>query len=240
MAVFPSTRWSVIEAARTGDATERSRALETLAAVYWKPVYTYLRTKWQRSPEDSADLTQTFFVELLERDLIGKFDEEKGRLRTYLRTCIDGFVSNDARAESRLKRGGGTRILRIEDEENREELERRILIGTATPEEVFEREWARSLFSVALERLQKSLRESRKETHLQLFERCDLGAGGGEAPSYADLAERFGIAKTDVTNWLAFARREFRRHVLDVLRELTGNEREFRQELRALTGKERE
>src|SRR6266478_3973537 len=71
---FPPTRRSVIEAARSIDAEERERALEALCAAYWKPVYKYVRWRWNRSPEAAQDLTQGFFAELLERELLEKFD----------------------------------------------------------------------------------------------------------------------------------------------------------------------
>ena len=41
---------------------------------------------------------------------------------------------------------------------------------------------------------------------------------------------------TDVTNRLAFARRSYRRLVLDLLRELTANDEEFRAEAKAVLG----
>ena len=43
---FPETRWSVVAAARSGDAEERARALDVLSAVYWRPVYKHVRWKW--------------------------------------------------------------------------------------------------------------------------------------------------------------------------------------------------
>src|SRR2546430_12320264 len=82
---FPLTRRSVIEAARSIDAEERERALEALCAAYWKPVYKYVRWRWNRPADVAQDLTQGFFMELLERELLEKFDAKKSRLRTYLR-----------------------------------------------------------------------------------------------------------------------------------------------------------
>ncbi len=72
--------------------------------------------------------------------------------------------------------------------------------------------------------------------HLRLFEIYDLEGDGASNASYADLAKEFKIAPTDVTNYLAFARREFRRIALDRLREMTASEEEFRHEARALLG----
>ena len=76
-----------------------------------------------------------------------------------------------------------------------------------------------------------------KETHLRVFERYVLDADD-EAPklSYKDLAAEFDVSTTDVTNYLALARREFRRIVLEKLRELTATDEEYRREARALLG----
>src|SRR5213078_5316608 len=103
---FPLTRRSVIEAARSIDAQERERALEALCAAYWRPVYKYVRWRWNRPVEAARDLTQGFFAELLERELLDKFDPKKSRLRTYLRVCVDSFVMNEDKWSRRQKRGG--------------------------------------------------------------------------------------------------------------------------------------
>src|SRR5258708_23703697 len=95
---FPLTRRSVIEAVRSIDAEERERALEALCAAYWKPVYKYVRWRWNRPAEAAQDLTQGFFAELLERELLNNFDPKKSRLRTYLRVCVDSFVMNEVKA----------------------------------------------------------------------------------------------------------------------------------------------
>ena len=58
----------------------------------------------------------------------------------------------------------------------------------------------------------------------------------GAPDSFADLAQKLGIATTDVTNRLAWARRKLREVLLDLLRECTGSESELRDEARALLG----
>jgi hypothetical protein len=70
-----------------------------------------------------------------------------------------------------------------------------------------------------------------------LFERYDLApTRSGEPPTYVSLASEFGLPVTQVTNFLALARREFRRAVLDALREISGTESEFRLEAMELLG----
>jgi hypothetical protein len=104
-----------------------------------------------------------------------------------------------------------------------------------SPEDCFDKEWVRSLFVLGLQRLRASCESGGKIIHFELFERYDL-EDADPKPSYAQLANGFGLAATDVTNYLAFARREFRRCVLDQLREMTASEEEFRREAKALLG----
>src|SRR5262245_137519 len=98
---FPPTRWSVIEAARSDNSAERTRALDVLCAAYWKPVYKYIRLKFSQPPDEAQDLTQGFFAGLLERNLLARFDPAKSRLRTYIRLCADSFVLNEIKHAGR-------------------------------------------------------------------------------------------------------------------------------------------
>lgn len=249
---FPKTRWSLVLASRSTNPAERQRALDLMVAVYWKPVYKLLRLRWRRSNEDAKDLTQEFFARLIEKGTLDGFDPEKARLRTYLRTCLDRLVQNHDRGEARLKRGGGEPLLSLDFAGAEGELGRAIEPADLSTDELFEREWVRSLFGLAVEALEVECIERGKEVHFRLFERYDLGdepsdetwgdSGGepggeaGKRPTYADLAREFDLPVTTVTNHLAWARREFRRLTLERLREMTASEEEFRGEARALLG----
>jgi RNA polymerase sigma factor (sigma-70 family) len=238
---FPATRLSVVEAVRNGDAGERERALDTLFAAYWKPVYKYVRLRWNRPVEQAEDLTQGFFAELLERDLLSRYDPAKSRLRTYLRLCADSFVINDAKAAHREKRGGNVAHVALDFPAAENELAAATIDPASIPspeslEEFFEKEWIRSLFSLALEDLRKFCIERERERTFRLFEDYDL-AGDGDV-SYAKLAAAYSVPVSDVTNALSWARKEFRRFALERLRELSGSEEEFRREARAVFGSE--
>jgi RNA polymerase sigma factor (sigma-70 family) len=239
---FPATRWSAILASRSHDPVERTRALDLFVAGYWKPVYKYLRLRWEKSSEDAKDLTQEFFTRLIEKGFLESYDPAKARLRTFLRTCVDGLVMNQDRDARRLKRGGDVQHLSLDFAAADGEIAGIEPGAPAEMEELFEKEWARSLFGLAVEKLRSQCAASGKIVHFRVFELYDLldalPSGPDRRPSYDSLAKEFGISVTAVTNYLAFARREFRRITLETLREMTASEEEFRREARALLGAE--
>lgn len=236
---FPITRISAIDAVKSGDPAEQARALDTLFAAYWKPVYKYVRLRWNRPPEDAQDLTQGFFAEALERELLAKYDPAKSRLRTYLRLCVDSFVMNQEKASRRQKRGGLETHLAFDFQAAEGELAGTTIDPASIPspeslEDFFEKEWVRSLFTLAVEDLRKYCEERERERTFRLFEEYDLS--GDPAISYQQLAAEYSIPVTDVTNALSWARREFRRIALERLRELCGSDEEFQREARAVFG----
>lgn len=230
---FPLTRHSMVAAAQGGDPQERVRALDAITSSYWRPAYKYVRMRWRLEREDAEDFTQDFFARLLEKDFLASYDPAKGKLRTFLRTCIDRLYLNQTRDAHRQKRGNAAAHVSLDFEEAEHELA--AAAQTESPEDYFEKEWVRTLFSLAVERLRIQCQSAGKATQFALFERYDLGDTDA-TPSYAVLAAEFGIAVTDVTNYLAFARREFRRCVLDQLREMTGSEEEFSREALSILG----
>jgi RNA polymerase sigma factor (sigma-70 family) len=236
---FPATRWSVAAAVRSGDSNERSRALDALCAAYWKPVYKYIRLKYSKEPDEAQDLTQGLFIELLERDLLSRFEPEKSRLRTYLRLCIDSFVLNEIKHAGRQKRGGDTVHVALDFNAAEGELNAQTIDPASIPsperfEEFFEKEWIRSLFSAAVEDLKELCADRGKRAAFALFESYDLAED--DHPSYAELAASQAITANDVTNQLAWARREFRRLVQERLRTICATEAEFAREARTLFG----
>lgn len=236
---FPLTRISVLDAARSADQTERAWALDTLCAAYWKPVYKYVRLRWNRPAEDAQDLTQGFFAQLFERGLLERYDPAKSRLRTYLRVCVDSFVMNEDKAAQRQKRGGHAPHAALDFSAAEQELGGSAIDPAAIPspeslEEFFEKEWIRGLFELAVEDLRKHCEAQRREKAFRLFEQYDLASD--ETTSYEKLAHEHAIPLTDVTNSLSWARREFRHIALERLREICGSEEEFHREARAVFG----
>jgi hypothetical protein len=159
--------------------------------------------------------------------------------------CLDGFVANEQKAAGRIKRGGGVSFVPLDFSDAESELaESSVALGgggrshaTAPDDDsLFRQEWIRALFAESVAALRESCEKAGKTTHFTVFERYDLDDDTGTRPTYATLASELGIPATQVTNYLAFARRELRRQVLERLRALCATDEEFRLEARELLG----
>jgi RNA polymerase sigma factor (sigma-70 family) len=216
---FPSTRTSLFEAAAS---SLPNLATEQLIALYWKPVYRFIRIKFRKDNEDAKDLTQSFFATALQRDFFKRFDPDKASFRTYLRMAVERFAANQHEAAGREKRGGSFPFEPIADQE----------IAAESPEHAFEREWQRQLFSLAIDDLRAHCDACGKLVQFAIFEAYDLASDN--RPSYASLAAQHALAETTVTNYLAWARRMLRGFVNARLQGVTPDEREFHAEMRRL------
>ena len=234
---FPATRLSVVERTRSADAETRRLAFATLIEAYWKPVYKYLRLKWGVDPAEAADLTQDFFTTALEKDVIERYDPTRARFRTYLRLCLDGFAANVKKAEGRLKRGGGVMTVPLDFASAEGELVTYEPAVPADVDQLFYQEWIRALFQRSVEDLRAACAGSNRQMMFEVFRRYDLAEE--PRPTYAAIASDLGIPASTVTNHLAAMRRQFRRLVLERLRELTTTDEEFEAEARRLLGSAR-
>ena len=232
---FPGTRHSVVSSLGSEQPDVRRAAFDALATAYWKPVFKYVRLKWSATPDEAADLTQAFFLRAYEKAYFADFDPARARFRTYLRTCLDRFVANARQESRRLKRGGAVEFVPFDFAAAESEFQRQHA-GDAVQEldAFFQREWLRSLFAIAVDRLRLQCDASGHARRFTIFERYDLADDESTRPIYTALASTLAISVTDVTNELAAARREFRRLVLDVLREQCATDEEFQHEARAL------
>jgi hypothetical protein len=157
-AVFQSTLWSRVRAAGRLDALGSRQALEALCCVYWPAIYAFLRRSGCER-EQAKDLTQGFFVHLLETNLLQKADPERGRFRSFLLGSLRFFVSNEQAKARALKRGGEVRWVSIEPGTG-EGCAALDLASHLTPERLFDRKWAMSVLGEAMARLTAEYRRA--------------------------------------------------------------------------------
>ena len=201
--------------------------MEVLCRRYWKPVYAYVRIAWSKGNEDAKDLTQAFFLWLMEGETLARYDAEKGGFRAYLKTLLKRFVGHEERALQRLKRGGDARIVSLDGDVPRE--------IAADPDAAFEKAWLDELLSGAIERVRARAAAEGKEIRFQVY-LARTTPPKAERPSYKELAARFGLKDTDIENYLFAVREAIREETRAALLQATSGPREFEDEWKRLFG----
>lgn len=225
---FPHTRWTLV-GALSGGGAEGERALGELCGMYWYPVYAFLR--WSGAPpSDAEDLTQGFFLRLLQNDLLAAADASKGKLRTYLLTALKRFRISEYRKETAQKRGGGQGLIQLDAvaAEERFRFEPRELDD---PEVLFERRWAHSLLDEALRRLEAEYAQSGKPEIFEVASPFLAGRELGDA-NYAQLGDELGISAGAVQVAVHRMRKRFRGHFENAVAETVENPDALEDELR--------
>ena len=101
---FATTQWSIVLAAGKVDDREAQDALNQLCESYWYPLYAYVRRRVD-NVDDAQDLTQAFFVHLLEKGAVARADRSRGRFRAFLLTAVKNFLANEWQKKHAQKRG---------------------------------------------------------------------------------------------------------------------------------------
>ena len=184
------------------------------------------------------NLTQGFFAIAFEKKYLERYDAAQARFSAFLRVCIDRFVGNQHKFDTRIKRAATNRVP-VDFDVAESELALNKTAEDLSMEEFFDREWVRSLVGRTLLELERECLDRGKTVHFSLFKRYNLDETQGNTEvSYKTLADEFGLTTVTVTNYLASVRRDFRRILLQHLREITASEAEYRQEARRLFGME--
>ena len=229
---FTTTRWSLVLRAGGADPEQAHAALEQLCRGYWYPLYAYVRRKGN-SPEDASDLTQEFFAKLLANDFAQGLTPDGGRFRSFLLTALGRFLINEWQKGTRMKRGGGTFTDSL-DALIAERGEASYLEETShneSPEKLYQRVWAETMLSRAVDRLGRECAE-RGVTRFDVL-RCFLSAGE-EPPALAEAAAEFGMSLAGFKSLLHRFRQRYRELLLEEVGQTVGSAGDVAEELRGL------
>ena len=170
------------------EQNEVQQALENLCRSYWYPIYAFVRRRGH-DRATAEDLTQGFFLKLLDKQYLRDVDRERGRFRTFLLASLKHFLSNEREYANAKRRGGDTTTFSL-DFANAEQRYAREPVESWTPEAVFDREWALALLSRVLQRLSDHYATNNKS---ELFDALKPRLlDNGDAGTISDLATRLG------------------------------------------------
>jgi len=228
---FPETRWSKIArlSDRSPGSPEAGQALAELCELYWFPLYAFAR-RTGYAKHDAEDLTQAFFERLVDRKLFAQADRQRGRLRSFLLGVFRNFLNEQARNAHRLKRGGGRQFVPL-DAAEAEAVYEVELTNSASPEEQFERSWARMILQNALSALE---REYRARGQQLVFDVLHPALTLDGAPPIQANSQALGISPGAVRVSIHRLRQRFRRLLHEQIAETVASPQEVEDELRHL------
>ena len=203
-----TTRWTMVLQAG-GDGVERQVAMEGFAKAYWYPVYAFIRRKGQEH-EAAEDLTQGFFEQMLEKNWLAVVERRETRFSTLLLTILTRYLIDEHRLTTRQKRGGGQVVFSL-DMAEAERWFGAELATEETPERLFERRFAFSVLSSALETMREALQNAgrgKQFATLSAFLSREPAVGEYEA-----AAAVMGISNNAVASAVLRMRREYRAFV---------------------------
>ena len=191
---FVSTQWSLlVAAAGRGSAAADPHAQDAWAELYRAycyPVYAFVRRRGHLRPQ-AQDLTQDFFVHLLEKGTLSRADPNKGRFRTFLLGALELFLAEATRRNRAQKRGGQGRFVFLDDPDRAENQYQLAAPAWETPEKLFDAQWAVTLLGVVFTRLREEMAQAGKE---RLFTALQGYVAGAEDSSYQDAADALGLS----------------------------------------------
>jgi RNA polymerase sigma factor (sigma-70 family) len=234
--VFATTRWSLILSAANSESEARNTrdALAELCRTYWRPIFSFVCRRGY-STEDAQDLTQDFFVMILESNWLEQADPNRGRFRSLLLKSLQNFLNNVDEKNRARKRGGDVKFVSWDDwmaEAPSQLAVSAQALESLPPERLFDLRWAATVVEQALRRLRE---ECEAKGRLRLFvalsnhltaERADV--------SYGDLSTTLGVPEAVVKKQLHNLRQRYRWLLRNEVAHTVGNPADVDDEIRHL------
>ncbi|MFN0130772.1 MAG: RNA polymerase sigma factor [Verrucomicrobiales bacterium] len=198
---FAATRWTLVVQAQGRTPAARA-ALSDLCAAYYAPVQEFIR-QWLRGADKADDLTQEFFAELLSRGGVDGAVPERGKFRSFLLGAVKHFLSHAREREQAQKRGGGVEFQPLEAGGG-------VPDAALPPDAAFDRQWALTLLSRALEALEAQFAAEEKAVMFRVLK--PWLTGEAETPQAA-AAAALGLSETAVKVAIHRLRQRFRQQL---------------------------
>lgn len=228
--VFPATRWSQVLAAKGSSAVEACAALESLCRAYWAPIYWFIRRDG-KSVSEAQDLTQDFFVRLVERDFLSHLRHQDGRFRSFLLAFLKNFLIDARRYDNALKRGGGHSIISL-DELADEEREQLSSPAALRPDAAFDRRWGLAVLRRAFQRLHTEYQERGDG---RLFDAVkDLAPRERGPVSYTRLSSELGMTESALKSAIFRLRQRHQQLIREEIAQTVAHPGEIDTEIRCL------
>jgi RNA polymerase sigma factor (sigma-70 family) len=188
---MPDTRWTIIARLHSGDEKQIRRALDDLCAQYRYPLYCYIRRRGLNH-HDAQDALHDFLAKLLRVGAFEAAEEEKGRLRSFLLTCLNRYLNtwshrHDHRHEISIEAEAGLN-------EEQEQYQKERFTDDDSPDRIFERKWAQELMTGVMQHVRDKYAAAGKGSLFDALKPVLLSGGSLRGEDSAAIAESLGIS----------------------------------------------
>jgi DNA-directed RNA polymerase specialized sigma24 family protein len=233
---FATTRWSLILACANSDATEENarQGLAELCRIYWRPIFAFICRRGY-SISDAQDLTQDFFLMVLEGDLLSIADPDRGRFRSLLLKALQNFLTDNHDRRNAEKRGGGKQFVPWNDWMAEAPSHFSTSIGELQNwpvEKIFDLRWATTVTEEALRRLADECENCGRRRLFSVLSKY-LTSDRSDV-SYAKLSVALGVAESSVKRLLHHLRARYRIILRDEVSQTVENAEDVDDEIRYL------
>ena len=232
---FVTTRWSLLRQGQgTGLRSKVDPGLAQLCQIYWRPIFTYIYRRGYSAP-DAQDLTQDFFLMIMDGKLLQSADPKRGRFRSLLLKSLKNFLIDAAVKSQRHKRGGGVQFVSWEKwmADAPAQLALPVTaLESSPPEALFDAGWAAAIAEEALRRLQLECESKGRRRVYEVLQRY-LASERAEI-SYEDLSRALGVPEPSVKRLLHHFRTRYRALLREEIAKTVESEANVDDEIRYL------
>lgn len=189
---FNTTRWSVVLLSAQSRQPGSGEALSELCQLYWYPLYGFTRRRGY-NPEEARDLTQGFFLHLLEHKALTRVNPEKGKFRSFLLASLQNYLLTTEVRNRCQKRGGQIEFISF-DARLAEDNYRAEAVDTLTPEIIFDARWGMALLGQAMTRLEMKYSTEGKLPVFDVLKPFVDITNRRDSPPYQKVAEELNVS----------------------------------------------
>ena len=229
---FQTTRWSAIVVAAQSQMPGSRAALGELCARYWYPLYAFARRRGYAS-HDAEDVTQGFFLHLLEHKALHQVHPVKGRFRSFLLASFQNYLASESCRARTLKRGGSQEFVFI-DAENAESRYRLEPFENLTPEKIFDARWALTILAETMQRLEQEYSVQNKSAAFETLRGYLATDAGKDLQPYEEAAKKLGTSLGAVKTLIHRLRKRYAVLLRQAISRTVSDQSEVEVEIRAL------
>lgn len=233
---FVTTRWSVVLSCADSSAGEdvARKALAELCKIYWRPIFAFICRRGHSVP-DAQDLTQDFFLMVIEGNLLKRADPSRGRFRSLLLKALQNFLVDESIKKHARKRGGDTQFVSWDEwmAEAPSHLSISAQEADSWPaEKIYDVRWAATTVEHALRQLGEECEVRGRRRVFDVLSSCL--AAEREDVSYEKLSKSLGVPPPSVKRLVHQLRLRYRELLRNEVAQTVEKPDEVDEELRYL------